>query len=123
MVRTGVYDLVGSAPGADTGEFYRGTVFIREYNGTYDLRWEIGDQVQSGIGLVDNGVLSVSYMDTTGNTINDVGIVSYRITPEGLEGIWISQFGGGAIGYEWLTWNPLTREDLDQASVSIEVVE
>ncbi len=68
-------------------------------------------------------MLSVSYMDTTGNTINDVGIVSYRITPEGLEGIWISQFGGGAIGYEWLTWNPLTREDLDQASVSIEVVE
>lgn len=117
-VREGAYDLVGSSPGATAGEFYQGTVFIRGYNGIYDLTWQIGDQIQSGVGVANNGVLSVSYVDTSGEIINDIGVVSYRITSDGLSGIWVSQFGGGAIGWESLTWNPLTHEDLEPAVVS-----
>ena len=69
---TGVYQCEGANP---DGTSYRGVVKIVGSGGTYRVTWVMGQRTTSvGIGLVRDGLLTVSYV-SGGN----LGIIVYRI--------------------------------------------
>jgi hypothetical protein len=80
-------------------------VYISKSETVYKLAWNInGRQFQNGIGILAGSILSVGYLDTTDDTLRDVGVVSFRIIDTNtLEGTWSSIFGE-KIGYETLIW-------------------
>ncbi len=119
-IREGVYTLQGVSPGAtDLTPQYFGTVTIVKSSDVYLLYWQIGNQTQEGIGIAKNGILSVSYTDTTAGTFNDAGVVSYQVTMNGLQGEWSSMYGSGAVGRETLVWEAsILQNPLDTASGS-----
>jgi hypothetical protein len=108
-IREGVYALQGNSVGASsaTSQYY-GNVSVRRVGSVYFLDWQIGSQTQVGVGLLRNGVLSVSYADTTGGQLNDSGVVAYKVTGTGLEGEWTSFSSTGAVGHERLVWQQST---------------
>ncbi|MDO8664647.1 MAG: hypothetical protein Q7K44_03855 [Candidatus Liptonbacteria bacterium] len=103
VLRDGIYDLVGKNPGS-AERTYKGTVEIKRTGNIYDLVWKIANQTQRGVGILNNGILSVGYIDMAGGDIKDAGAVSYTaVTGELLNGQWTSVIGGTA-GEETLTW-------------------
>lgn len=103
-IREGVYDLIGSNPEGGP-EQYQGTVTISRDGLIYGLEWNIaGRQKQQGVGILERGVLSVGYLDTTSGTLNDAGVVSYVAdSNDRLHGTWVSA-AGGSRGSESLWW-------------------
>jgi hypothetical protein len=82
-LREGVYKLTGTNPG-NLEAVYIGTVTIQRTGDDFQLTWAIGPkQTQSGVAYLDHDVLSVSYLDASGQ---DEGVVSYRVLDGKLEG-------------------------------------
>ena len=110
ILKPGIYKLEGYNS-LNGGPSYQGQVYIRQgeddAKGFWLLQWGIGEgQDQRGLGILNNGVLSVGYFDATGGTINDSGVVSYTIIGDGkLEGKWASTMSSEwNAGLEKLTW-------------------
>lgn len=101
QVKTGVYALEGYNPGSNTIN-YRGTVEIQKSGRVYELHWCIGSsQRQYGIAIFTNNILSVSFVDCSGQ---DAGVVSYQLMDGNtFEGQWAS-FGSEMNGREVLKW-------------------
>ena len=109
--REGVYKLTGTNQGTTAGTYF-GTVSIEKAGDLYNLTWNIGiTQSQSGIAILENDVLSVSYADNSGR---DSGVVSYRVKSETeLEGKWTPLTSKGGYGFEILQYQgPLEEADL-----------
>jgi len=102
QLKTGIYELEGYNPGSNSIN-YRGKVEIQRNGNNYELNWYIGSaQRQYGIAIFANNVLSVSYVDASGN---EVGVVSYVLLDGNtFEGRWAS-FGSGNYGIEVLRWS------------------
>jgi hypothetical protein len=84
---TGVYLCEGTNP---DGDHYRGIVQIAAVKNTYLVRWTLADDVEvMGVGILENGSLSVSYFGGT------PAVVVYKVDPEKLVGQWTM---GGAEG-------------------------
>jgi hypothetical protein len=98
-LQCGIYTSAGSNPGTDKIT-YHGKVLISANGPTYQLIWKIGrSQVQMGIGIFQNQILSVSFYDKSGRA---TGVVSYHLAAPGqLEGMW-ANFGLPSFGKEWL---------------------
>jgi len=121
LLKPGLYELKGHNP--TSGAAYEGQVLIAKEEdtegdtGPWYVRWLIGEnQQQAGIGVLSNNVLSVSYADVSGGTVNDVGVVSYRIVGFGkLEGTWLSQgsVSGGVEKLRRIGDLPTTEETQD----------
>ncbi len=104
VLRTGSYALEGYGGSLSAQPSYRGEVFIAKTGEVYKLEWSIGGQVQRGVGILEDNILSVGYVDLTGGDIQDAGVVSYRVVKEGkLEGKW-SSILAQETGREILTW-------------------
>lgn len=104
----GIYTLIGS--GAGQAGNYSGTVTIMRRETTsniYDLVWRItSGQAQLGVGILTDGILSVSYYEAPDGSLTDVGVVSYKVVDSShLEGEWTSVVGGSA-GFEQLSLQP-----------------
>lgn len=108
-LKTGTFALIGR--GAGQSGNYAGTVTITNRPSTknvYDLVWSVtSGQVQMGVAILADNVLSVSYYEKLQDaTIQDIGVVAYRLVDDShLEGEWTSVQGGTA-GVEQLTWQP-----------------
>jgi hypothetical protein len=98
----GIYTLEGCNPGSNK-IVYHGEVVIESYGDNYLLTWKIGSkQIQTGIGILQNNVLSVSFLDLGGK---GAGVVSYLIKEEGkLEGKW-AVYGSCNYGIEYLKFD------------------
>jgi hypothetical protein len=84
---TGVYLCEGTNP---DGDHYRGIVQIAAVKNTYLVRWTLADDVEvMGVGILQNGTLSVSYFGGT------PAVVVYKVDSEKLVGEWTM---GGAEG-------------------------
>lgn len=99
VIPTGTYQLLGSNPSSDTID-YRGQVIIEPSGPNYLLTWKIGrNQVQTGIAILRDHVLSVAYYDHGHRAF---GVVSFVVTDYGrLEGEWAA-YGASPNGKEWL---------------------
>ncbi|MDO8593581.1 MAG: hypothetical protein Q7R59_01620 [bacterium] len=105
FLTSGTYALVGRGAGQTAN--YAGTVKIVWRENTpniFDLVWNItSGQAQYGVGILKNGILSVSYYEAPDDSVSDVGVVSYEvIDASNLKGEWTSVKGGTA-GVEQLT--------------------
>jgi hypothetical protein len=98
-LQTGLYKLKGSNPGGEKD--YIGQIVIQKEGSNYRVTWLIGpkkNQAQTGIGILENGVLSIGYMDASGA---DFGVVSMNVIQKGLlRGHWASIFSRGTQGKE-----------------------
>ena len=89
-LKDGTYSLEGYNAGSYTANYF-GTVKIERQGDVYKLQWSIGGQEQRGVGILEDSILSVGYMDVTQGQTRDMGVVSYRLVGEGkLEGKWSS---------------------------------
>lgn len=97
----GVYQLEGSNPNSKKIN-YRGEVEIHNNGSNYILTWKIGkSQIQKGIGILKDHILSVAYYDLTGR---GKGVVSYCLIGPGLlEGSWAG-YASTSFGREWLIY-------------------
>ena len=69
---------------AVTGDGYTGTVTVTQTGQTFDVVWTVGNQHFRGVGILQNGLLSVGYSGE-GNT----GVALSRETAPGIwEGPW-----------------------------------
>ena len=105
-IREGIYSLSGRGAMRST---YSGTITIMKRAGVsnvYDLAWNVGaGQQQIGVGILENGVLSVGYVDVTGGATNDAGSVAYVVADNShMQGTWISMQADSEVGTEDLTW-------------------
>lgn len=99
----GTYSLEGYNA-QSTSISYIGTINIKKDGDIYKLQWNIGEQKQAGVAILEGGILSVGYMDTTVGGDQDMGVVSYRVLDNGnLEGKWCS-LSSNHTGKEVLTW-------------------
>lgn len=78
---------------------YKGEVSIKKKAEVYELTWKIGDQEFIGIGILENGVLSVGYTDSNKNWF---GVMSYQVKGKELHGKW-AVYGASRVGTEVLT--------------------
>lgn len=105
----GVYKLTGkNRPGEVKA--YTGKVAIEKVAGdVYRLAWFIGNtQAQRGVAILENDVLSVSYVDMSGQ---DFGAVSYRLkSDKKLEGKWTTIVSDGSYGTELLEFESALPE-------------
>lgn len=100
-LRVGSYLLEGYVGSLSSTPDYGGEVYIEKTGEVYKLTWYIGKQIQDGVGILEDDILSVGYID---GTLGDAGVVSYRVVPnERLEGVWSSILGTNT-GREILTW-------------------
>jgi hypothetical protein len=98
----GTYELRGC--NNETGVWqYQGEVVIEQQGSNYGLTWFIGrKQMQVGVGILENDVLSVAYYDASNP--NGTGVVSYRLTSDStLEGKW-APINSTGFGREYLVW-------------------
>jgi hypothetical protein len=95
----GIYKLEGKNPGSEKVN-YRGEVEIVSNGSNYELTWTIGShQAQTGIGILQNDILSVAYYDLTGK---GTGVGSYQlIAPDQMNGYWTG-YGSKTFGEESL---------------------
>ena len=94
QIREGAYQVEGQNPDGTT---YGGVFMLQEAAGASWLAtWQVGDVRLIGLGLIQGGVLAVSF------TVNGrPGIAVYGVEPDGtLRGTWTS---GGGLGTEILT--------------------
>lgn len=119
-IRFGVYKLKGTNP--DGMKKYDGRLVIQKEGANYRLTWFIGPklgQAQTGVGILNDKVLSVGYMDLSGG---DFGVVSMKvISNKKLKGEWASIVSKGSYGEEEFTFDSenipqdLTPKDLKPA--------
>ena len=78
------YNIVGTYK--VKGAKYHGVLDIRQNNTVYLIFWKIGSYTAEGVGILKNGILSVSYQDVNGKH----GVVNYEILLGGdrLRGLW-----------------------------------
>ncbi len=89
------YHVVGTT--AD-GSTYEGTLYVEQHGPVYWLTWEIGTQTYTGVGILQDDVLSVGW-DAGGMC----AAVSYQVMADGrLKGLW-SICGTTEIGTEEAT--------------------
>jgi hypothetical protein len=94
---TGAYLCEGVNP---DGTNYRGSVDITKVNDTYRVQWTMEEHSLTGIGILSNGVLAVSYFGGT------PGVIVYRPTEGKLVGEWTVGTAEGAVYAETLTKVP-----------------
>ncbi len=97
----GVYLLTGhSAPTPKST--YHGSVTVAKKGKNFELKWKIGPtQTQTGVAILNKGVLSVGYFDDSGK---DFGVVSYEVkSPKKMVGQW-APLGAADSGGETLEW-------------------
>jgi hypothetical protein len=101
-LQLGTYKMEGANP---DGRAYAGTVTIEQNGLNYKLHWTLGDagqQQQYGQGILQDGILSVSYLDVSGQ---DYGVASFKVVSDTrLEGKWAS-FESGEQGTENLEFS------------------
>ncbi len=97
----GIYRCDGVNP---QGKAYRGLVEIIQTDHTFHLRWSFpqSNEGQLGIGIVTNGVLSVSYYGGV-----TAGVVAYKIAEgQPMVGEWTVAGSSGGVFKETLTKLP-----------------
>ena len=96
-IQFGVYKLKGTNP--DGMKKYDGKIVMQREGTNYRVTWFIGPvQSQMGIGILENNVLSIGYMDLSGQ---DFGVVSLKVVNnKNLKGKWTSLFSKGGFGEE-----------------------
>ena len=98
---TGVYICEGMNP---DGHAYRGIVQIKAVRDTFLVRWTLADDVEvTGVGILQNGALSVSYFGGT------PAVVVYKVDGEKLVGEWTMGGTEGMTYAETLTKVPEER--------------
>lgn len=81
----GKYQCVGRN---EDGSNYQGQVAIEKRGEVYSLRWTIGGSQHEGIGIFENGVLSVSWQMPN---VGPGGVVVYKPGKKGsLLGRWVA---------------------------------
>jgi len=93
----GVYACKGTNPGG--GGSYEGTVAIVKNGDVFNVTWNIGAQIYTGVGLLEGDKFSVGYSDVQKTWF---GVVVYKILDKTLSGTWAMQ-GGNKTGIETLT--------------------
>lgn len=90
-LKTGTYELSGGNSWYGSG--YTGEVVIAPQGENYSVIWRVGaKQAQIGIGILQDDILSVSFVDASNPSF--WGVASYRVGPWGeLEGTWASSEG------------------------------
>jgi hypothetical protein len=105
-LKEGLYALEGYNSSSDIPS-YTGLVRITKDGDVYKLEWTIQSQSQRGVGILEGNILSVGYLDITGGSLNDTGVVSYKLLSDTkLDGLW-SSVSGNNPGREVLTWTSL----------------
>lgn len=94
---TGVYLCEGMNP---DGHSYRGVVEIAAVESTYLVRWTLDDVEVMGVGIMQGGLLAVSYFGGT------PAVVVYRVDADKLVGEWTMGGTEGMIYAETLTRVP-----------------
>ena len=95
---SGIYLCEGVNP---DGHKYRGIVQIAAVRNTYLVRWTLSDDVEvTGVGILNNNQLSVSYFGGT------PAVVVYRIDADKLVGEWTMGGTEGSVYAETLTRMP-----------------
>ena len=87
------------AKGANAnGSRYGGTVVISKSGNSYQLNWLLADSGEqySGVGILRDNILSVGW-----GSGNSVGVVSYKVEGDTLNGTWTIA-PGGRLGIEVL---------------------
>lgn len=94
QLREGLYTVEGQNP---DGSAYGGLFELREGpSAAWIARWRVGDAQIIGLGLIQGGLLAVSF-----TAEGRPGIAIYGVEPDGtLRGTWTS---GGGLGTETLT--------------------
>jgi len=94
QLRQGQYALEGQNPDGST---YDGTFSLQEAPGaSWLVTWQVDDVRIVGLGLIQSGVLSVSFV-----VDGRPGVAVYEVQPDGkLRGVWTT---GGGLGTEILT--------------------
>jgi hypothetical protein len=75
----GVYECVGTNP---DGTQYQGVVQIEKTRDTFSVKWGLSDGVVTGVGIVSDGLLAVSYFGGA------PAVVLYKIEGNRLIGHW-----------------------------------
>lgn len=94
QIREGLYTVEGQNP---DGTIYEGTFSLQAVPGASWLAvWQVGGARVAGLGLIQAGVLAVSFVIE-----GRPGIAAYEVQSDGtLRGIWTT---GGGLGTETLT--------------------
>lgn len=94
QIRDGAYQIEGQNP---DGSVYAGVFALQDAPGVgWVATWQVGDVRLVGLGLIQGGVLAVSFV-VSGRP----GIAAYEVQADGrLRGVWST---GGGLGTELLT--------------------
>ena len=94
QIRQGFYEVEGRNP---DGTAYRGVFALENAPGaSWYATWQVGDARLMGLGLIQGGVLAVSFV-----VDGRPGIATYEVEADGrLRGTWST---GGGMGTETLT--------------------
>ena len=94
QIRQGLYAVEGQNPDGST---YAGLFALQEAPGaSWVASWQVGDVQLVGLGLIQGGVLAVSFLAN-----GRPGVAAYEVEPDGrLRGTWTT---GGGLGTEMLT--------------------
>lgn len=100
-LKHGTYMISGRNSSWD-GSAYHGEVVIMPQGENYYLVWKVGaEQIQTGVGILSNGVLSVAYLDKKTGLW---GVGAFRlINDREMEGRWTT-FNGTLQNPEYLAW-------------------
>ncbi len=94
QIREGIYDIAGTNP--DGSEYQGGLALGPGPAGSWLARWQVGGTQLLGLGLIQGGVLAVSFV-----VDGRPGVAVYEVEPDGkLRGSWTT---GGGLGTEILT--------------------
>ena len=94
QIRQGLYEVEGNNP---DGSPYNGVFALENAPGaSWYVTWQVGDVRLSGLGLIQGGVLAVSFI-----VDGRPGVATYEVEADGrLRGAWST---GGGMGTETLT--------------------
>jgi hypothetical protein len=94
QIRQGFYEVEGQNP---DGSPYNGSFALENAPGaSWYATWQVGDVRLVGLGLIQGGVLAVSFV-----VDGRPGVAAYEVEPDGrLRGAWST---GGGMGTEMLT--------------------
>ena len=94
QIRQGFYEVEGQNP---DGSPYNGSFALENAPGaSWYATWQVGDVRLVGLGLIQGGVLAVSFV-----VEGRPGVAAYEVEPDGrLRGAWST---GGGMGTEMLT--------------------
>lgn len=94
QIRQGFYEVEGLNP---DGSVYSGVFALENAPGaSWYATWQVGDVRLVGLGLIQGGVLAVSFV-----VDGRPGVATYEVEPDGrLRGAWST---GGGMGTEVLT--------------------